>query len=54
MPSKHLYHLNLPADAPEQARRKALADWIVSKDNPLTARVIVNRIWQFHFGYGHR
>jgi hypothetical protein len=33
-------------------RRKALADWIASKDNPLTARVIVNRLWQHHFGKG--
>jgi hypothetical protein len=33
-------------------RRKALADWIASPNNPLTARVMVNRIWQFHFGRG--
>jgi hypothetical protein len=29
-----------------------LADWIASKENPLTARVMVNRIWQYHFGRG--
>ena len=37
---------------PEQQRRLALADWMASRDNPLTARVIVNRLWQFHFGKG--
>jgi cytochrome c553 len=33
-------------------RRTALADWITSPKNPLTARVMVNRIWQGHFGRG--
>ncbi len=33
-------------------RRRVLADWITSPDNRLTARVIANRIWQFHFGRG--
>lgn len=33
-------------------RRRALADWIASPANPLTARVMVNRIWQYHFGRG--
>jgi len=33
-------------------RRTALADWIARDDNPLSTRVIVNRIWQHHFGAG--
>ena len=32
--------------------RRQLADWVASPDNPLTARVIVNRVWQWHFGKG--
>ena len=36
----------------EAARRQALADWIVDPGNPLTARVIVNRLWHHHFGTG--
>ncbi len=44
--------VKLAADAPEAQRRMALADWITSRDNPLTARVIVNRLWLQHFGEG--
>jgi hypothetical protein len=33
-------------------RRTALAEWLGSKDNPLTPRVMVNRLWQYHFGRG--
>ena len=47
-----LGQLAIAPNAPEQERRKALADWIASRENPLTARVIVNRLWQFHFGTG--
>ncbi|MEJ7605185.1 MAG: DUF1553 domain-containing protein [Bryobacteraceae bacterium] len=39
-------------DAISTGRRKALAEWIASPENPLTVRVMVNRIWQFHFGKG--
>ena len=43
---------DLPADAPESARRLRLAQWITDERNPLTARVMVNRIWHYHFGRG--
>jgi Protein of unknown function (DUF1553)/Protein of unknown function (DUF1549)/Planctomycete cytochrome C len=42
----------LPEDAPESARRAALARWITDPQNPLTWRSIVNRVWQYHFGVG--
>ena len=33
-------------------RRSALAHWLTQPENPLTARVLVNRVWQYHFGHG--
>ncbi|MGK0197291.1 MAG: hypothetical protein ACI91J_000557 [Yoonia sp.] len=44
--------LGLKPDDSDQDRRVALAKWIASPENPLTARVMVNRIWQYHFGRG--
>ncbi|HUG68437.1 MAG TPA: DUF1553 domain-containing protein, partial [Pirellulaceae bacterium] len=44
--------LDLERGSPEQQRRVALANWIADARNPLTARVLVNRIWQHHFGIG--
>jgi len=41
-----------PATKASSGRRLALAEWIASPDNPLTARVIANRVWQWHFGRG--
>ena len=43
---------SLPPDAPESARRVALARWLTAAENPLTWRSIVNRVWQYHFGHG--
>jgi len=43
---------NLPPDAPESARRAALAHWLTDPRNPLTWRSIVNRAWHYHFGRG--
>jgi mono/diheme cytochrome c family protein len=45
----------IPAPKPGQkssGRRTVLAEWVASRDNPFTARVFVNRVWQYHFGRG--
>lgn len=44
--------LQLTSDASGRARRVAFANWITQPDNPLTARVMVNRIWHHVFGSG--
>lgn len=42
----------LNEESGDAERRRALADWIADPGNPLTSRVIVNRLWQWHFGEG--
>ncbi len=44
--------LVIPDSATDAERRAALAKWITDPAHPLTARVIVNRLWQHHFGVG--
>ena len=44
--------IKTPTMAESSGRRTALANWIASEKNQLTARVMVNRIWQHHFGRG--
>ena len=48
----HPGDLGLDGKSPEGQRRLAFARWVASANNPLTPRVIVNRLWQYHFGRG--
>lgn len=43
---------NLAPDAIESERRTKLAEWLADPKHPLTARVMVNRLWHYHFGRG--
>ncbi len=47
-----LSDFGLPADAPDADRRRRLAEWLTHSANPLFARVMVNRLWHYHFGTG--
>jgi hypothetical protein len=42
----------LAEDSPESQRRLQFAEWLTDRHNPLLARVMVNRIWHYHFGRG--
>jgi mono/diheme cytochrome c family protein len=44
--------LSLEVGTPEAVRRARLAQWIAGQHNPLPARVMVNRLWLYHFGRG--
>ena len=44
--------LKLTSATPDSDRRRAMADWITHRENPLFSRVIVNRVWHWHFGRG--
>jgi hypothetical protein len=44
--------LGIATDAPDAVRRQRLAEWITDVHNPLTPRVIANRLWHYHFGVG--
>lgn len=44
--------LGVEADAPESLRRQKFAEWLIRPENPLTSRVMVNRIWHHLFGSG--
>jgi len=51
-PGQQLARVELPLPPGTSGRRLELADWITSRKNPTTARVIMNRLWLHHFGEG--
>ena len=50
--AEDMTEFSLPKEATDGERRKGLATWITDRRNPLFARVIVNRMWHYHFGVG--
>jgi hypothetical protein len=52
LPTKERETAARPGFTEDQRRRLALAKWITDSANPLTARVMANRLWQYHFGEG--
>ena len=44
--------LSLSSSTSDARRRLTFAEWVVDERNPLTARVLVNRVWHYHFGQG--
>ena len=46
------FSYRLDPDVSESKRRLAFADWLLHPDNPLTPRVLANRLWHYHFGTG--
>ncbi len=51
-PEQTVAALDLEISPNKMGRRQKLAEWITQPDHPITARSIVNRIWQMHFGKG--
>ncbi len=52
VPLSELSQWQFPQDVTESEGRAKLAEWMVSPENPLVWRSIVNRVWQYHFGDG--
>jgi hypothetical protein len=46
------FEMQLPVDALDSDRRLKLVEWVTHDDNPLFKRVIMNRLWHYHFGIG--